>query len=112
MPLSSFSLEALSFFIRALVIGPGFNSSMDVLSHEIDSSLLYHKPFKEFIRKNDISLALSWKHSCAIFLKYEFGVPLLYHLRFKELLQKIVSKRNINNVYQWSFTYLISSTRH
>ncbi|KAI5653737.1 hypothetical protein M9H77_30924 [Catharanthus roseus] len=80
------------------------------MNHEIDNSLFYHKPFKELIWKNEISLALSWENSCALFLKYEFGATLFYHLRFKEFLEKRVFEEECRKF--WTLESFVSTSPH
>ncbi|KAI5668273.1 hypothetical protein M9H77_18126 [Catharanthus roseus] len=54
--------------------------------------LYYHKPFKEWFLKNNISLILFWKNYCALILKHEFEATLFNHLLFKEFFDKMVFK--------------------
>ncbi|KAI5682212.1 hypothetical protein M9H77_03440 [Catharanthus roseus] len=102
--------------------------SLKTLFENAHGFQFYNSHFKKFILKNDfenkmrllvlpqtfqrvdleecISLALSWKNSCALFLKYEFGATLLYRLHFKESLKKIVFKEECRQFWTLKALYL------
>ncbi|KAI5664110.1 hypothetical protein M9H77_23433 [Catharanthus roseus] len=75
-----------------------FNGFEQVFKNLFVEHIYYNIPFKGWFLKNNISLILFWKNSCALTLKHEFEATLFNHLFVEEFFHKWFSKRSVDHL--------------